>query len=113
MQKFMLIYRNDKNDPAPSPEQMQAMLEAWNVWETKLKEGGNYVGGDALGFQGRTLVNDGSHTDGPYAEIKEIIGGYNMLLANDLDHAVELAKGCPILHGGGTIEVRDIMVFDY
>lgn len=111
MQKFLLLYRNDKNDPQPSPEQMQTLVKAWGVWEDKLKEDGNYVGGDALGFQGRTIAPDGTHTDGPYAEIKELIGGYNMLLAKDLDHATELAKGCPILSTGGSIEVRDVMVY--
>lgn len=111
MQKFMLLYRNDKNDPQPSPEQMQALLEAWNIWESKLKEGDNYVSGDALGFQGRTLQPGGTQTDGPYAEIKELIGGYNIIKATDLDHATELAKGCPILTIGGSIEVRDVMVY--
>lgn len=112
MQKFILLYRNDKNQPNPSPEQMQEVLQSWNKWEGKLKEGGNYVGGDALGFQGRTITPNGTHTDGPYAEIKELIGGYNMILAKDLEHATELTKGCPILDMGGTIEVRDIMIFE-
>ena len=112
MQKFMLLYRNDKDDPTPSPEEMQAMVNAWNIWEGKLKEGGHYVGGDALGYQGRTIAPSGSHTDGPYAEIKELIGGYNIINAKDLDQACELAKGCPILQANGSIEVRDVMIFE-
>ncbi|MDB3906757.1 YciI family protein [Crocinitomicaceae bacterium] len=55
---------------------------------------------------------DGSITDGPYAEVKEIIGGFIVVTAENIDEATELAKGCPGLSNGGKVEVRDIMVFD-
>ena len=48
-------------------------------------------------------------TDGPFAESKDIVGGYTLLEARDLDQAVELSKGCPIFEGEGTVEVRPIM----
>lgn len=47
--------------------------------------------------------------DGPYAETKDIIGGYTPIVAKDLDEAAELAKGCPVLESGGLVEVRPIM----
>ncbi|HEY8936239.1 MAG TPA: YciI family protein [Cyclobacteriaceae bacterium] len=49
-------------------------------------------------------------TDGPYSEIKELIGGYSIVKANSLEEATELAKGCPILTVGGNVEVREISV---
>src|SRR5207248_10168843 len=48
-------------------------------------------------------------TDGPYAESKDIIGGYTLVEAKDLAEAVELSKGCPILEGGGVVEVRPVL----
>jgi len=48
-------------------------------------------------------------TDGPYAESKEIVGGYLGIKANDLDEAIEIAKGCPIFDYDGSTEVREIL----
>lgn len=45
-------------------------------------------------------------TDGPYAEAKDVVGGYIVVEARDLAQAVDLAKGCPILDVGGSVEVR-------
>jgi len=51
-------------------------------------------------------------TDGPFAEAKDIIGGFTLIEARDLDHAVELSKGCPILEVDGAVEVRPIRKLD-
>ena len=46
--------------------------------------------------------------DGPYAEAKEVVGGYFLIEAADYDEAVEISKGCPHLKYGGRIELRQI-----
>jgi hypothetical protein len=48
-------------------------------------------------------------TDGPFAEANDIVGGYTLIEARDLDHAVELSKGCPIFELEGALEVRPVM----
>jgi hypothetical protein len=48
-------------------------------------------------------------TDGPFAEAKDLVGGYSVVLAKDLSGAAELTAGCPILDIGGFVEVRPIM----
>jgi len=48
-------------------------------------------------------------TDGPFAEAKDIVGGYTLIEARDLDQGVELSKGCPIFEVEGTVEVRPVM----
>jgi len=48
-------------------------------------------------------------TDGPYAESKDIVGGYTLIQAKDLGEAAELSKGCPIFESGGLVEVRPVM----
>jgi hypothetical protein len=50
-------------------------------------------------------------TDGPYAEAKDLVGGFSLIEARDLDEAAELSKGCPVLERGGSVEIRPIMKF--
>jgi hypothetical protein len=47
-------------------------------------------------------------TDGPYADTKDMVLGFIVVEARDLDEAVELAKSCPIVRGGGAIEIRPV-----
>lgn len=108
----MMIFRNDKDAPQPSPEQLQEMLKDWDNWLGGIAAQGRLVSSDALGFQGKTFDSKGVVSDGPYAEVKEIVGGYTMVKAKDFDEAVTLSKGCPMFDVGGTVEVRDIMVFE-
>ena len=111
MKEFMMIFRNEKNDnPKPSPEQMQAMIKQWQDWIGGIAAQGKFVATNALGFEGKTVHADATITDGPYAELKEIVGGYIIVKADDLDDAVKLADGCPTLAMGGKVEVRDVMV---
>lgn len=113
MKNFMMLFRNVADGQQPSPEQLQAMVKKWDNWKAELEKTGNFVASEALGYQGKTINATGTITNGPYAEVKEHIGGYTIVKANDLDHAAKLAEGCPILQVGGTVEVRDIMVFNF
>jgi hypothetical protein len=45
-------------------------------------------------------------TDGPFVESKEIVGGFSIVQAETIEAAAELAKGCPALLVGGSVEVR-------
>jgi hypothetical protein len=51
-------------------------------------------------------------TDGPFAEVKDVVGGYTVIEARDLEQAVELSKGCPILELDGAVEVRPVQVLN-
>jgi len=113
MKEFMMIFRNEKNDqPMPSPEQMQQMVKQWNDWIGGIAAQGKFVATNALGFEGQTVSSNGVVSDGPYAEVKEIVGGYIILKAENLEEAVKLSEGCPRLASGGEVEARDVMVFD-
>jgi len=114
MKEFMMLFRNDPSsyqEPA-SPEAAQAEIQKWNDWIGGIAAQDKFVKSDALGFVGKTLHADGLVTDGPYAEVKEIVGGYIIVKATDMEDALKLAPGCPVLAYGGKVEVRDIMVFD-
>ena len=111
MKDFMMLFHSVP-DPnfEPTPEQMQSEIKAWETWMAAIGEKANIKNpGDALGFDGKTMHADGSITDGPYAEVKEIVGGYMIISANSIDEAIQLASGCPALANGGKVEVRDIM----
>jgi len=113
MKEFMMIFRTEKSDaPPPSPEEMQERVKTWQDWIGGIAAQGKFVATNALGHQGKTVSATGVITDGPYAEIKEVVGGYILVKANDLNDAVKLSKGCPTLEVGGKVEVRSVMVFD-
>jgi hypothetical protein len=110
MTEFMMIFRNDYNPSfKPSPEQIQAMIKQYQDWIGGIAAQGKFTGTNRLGFEGKTLKPNNVIADGPYAEIKEIVGGYMLVKANDLEEAMKLAEGCPILTIGGSVEVRNIM----
>ncbi len=114
MRDFMMLFHSEPNpDFNPTPEQIQLEVKAWQDWIGGIEAQGKLKNpGDALGFEGKTMHADGSVTDGPYAEAKEIVGGFIVVSADSIEEATELAKGCPGLTNGGKVEVRDIMVFD-
>ena len=110
MEEFMMIFRmSPMEDFQPTPEQIQESIKQWQDWIGGIAAQGKFVSTNQLGFQGKTLKSDGMVTDGPYAEVKEIVGGNIIVKAADLDEALKLAEGCPILYIGGHVEVRDIM----
>ncbi len=111
MKEFMMIFRHVP-DPAnqPSPEDLQEMVKHWQNWIGGIAAQDKFVATNSLGYEGKLLKPDGTVTDGPYAEIKEVVGGYIVVKAADIDEALSMANGCPNLQMGGTVEVRDIMV---
>lgn len=112
MSEFTYLFRG--RDITASPEQMQKTMEKWVAWfkdlgaKGHLKEPGHpleHTGKVVTGKQ--KIVNDG-----PFAEAKDVVGGYIVVEAKDLLHAVELSKGCPILEAGGSVEVRPIQTMN-
>ncbi len=108
MAKFLFVYRNDaeQDQIAPSPEQMQAIMQEWGAWFAKVGPG-IVDGGDGLMPTGK-LLRGTTVTDGPFIEAKELVGGYSVVQAENYDQAVEYAKSCPIIGYGGSIEIREM-----
>ncbi len=112
MKDFMMLFRSEPQIEKPSPEQMQAMVKLWQDWIGGIAAQGKFVSTNALGYAGKTVDANGLVSDGPYAETKEIVGGYLICRADNLEDAVKLTAGCPTLDNGGKVEVRDVMIFD-
>jgi len=109
----MMLFWHEKNDnPQPSPEETKVMVAKWHEWLGGIASQDRLNGSEALQYTGKSLHPNKVVTDGPYAEVKEIVSGYASIKANDLAEATKMAEGCPILDNGGWVEVREIMVFD-
>ena len=111
MPKYLCVQRklpgaDGQQGQKPSPAQMQEMYAQFGAWQAKFKKNLVDMGGK-LG-QGR-LVTTEPAADGPFVEVKELVGGYMIVSAESLDEAFEVARGCPGLVGPGSgVEVIEI-----
>jgi hypothetical protein len=109
MSEFLYLYRGGQRDwTAAESEQI---MQKWMAWFKDLTASGNLKdGGQPLEPEGRVVRDKGrTVTDGPFAEAKDVVGGYTLIEADSLARAAELAKGCPILEREGYVEVRPVM----
>jgi hypothetical protein len=108
-QYLILIYENENAYVESTPDVWDAGMKAHGRFAEQVTElGGQILGGNALQpTTTATSVRNDVVTDGPFAETKEALGGYYLIEARDLDHAIALAKLCPAPYGG--VELRPIM----
>jgi hypothetical protein len=114
MAEFIYLYRNStqaRNAAMGTPEMRQKSMERWVAWLRELEHKGHIrSNGQPLEASGK-IVKGGSRTivDGPFAEAKDVVGGYSIIVAKDSTEAAELAKGCPALDDpDGSVEVRPV-----
>ncbi|GAA4963620.1 YciI family protein [Algibacter aquimarinus] len=114
MKQFMMIFTGaDYADLGLSPEELQSRMGKWFAWGNKMEEQGILRGGEALTPQIRRVVGENrTVTDLTSAEVKEIVGGYYTVEAKDFDAVEKIAQDFPDYDLGGTVEIREIMVFD-
>lgn len=109
MNEFLIVIHRDltSKDAKPSPEQMQAAIKPFQDWIGGIAAQNKLVTPPKRWeSEGRVIGQDHVVTNGPYAEIKESIGGMLTIRASDYDEAVEIAKGCPIIQWGAKVEIR-------
>jgi len=113
MEKFMLIFHGGEKNGA-SPEQMQAHMGKWIAWIEKLSKTDQYVAGEPLLPGGKLISGPGGKTvtDGPYTEGKEVVGGFFIIKAKDMNDAVAISKDSPDYELGGSVQVRQVMKMD-
>jgi hypothetical protein len=114
MSGFVYLFRSTEEEAREAmgtPEQAQRSMEAVLAWMRGLEAKGHLTDpGQPLERSGRVVRGKKKMvTDGPYAEAKELVLGFIVVEARDLAEAVELAKGCPIVEGGGSLEIRPVM----
>lgn len=117
MSQFLYLYRNTeaaREAAMGTPEQAQQSMQKWMTWMRELDAKGHLRDrGQPLERTGKVVRGQQKTvTDGPYTETKDLIGGFTIVEARDIEQAVELSRGCPILDGGGSVEVRPVMKMD-
>ncbi len=112
MSEFIYLYRTNDAErrAAMSAEARQQSMQAWLEWMRDLEAKGHIKNpGNPLGTEGRVLRGKvKTVTDGPFVEMKDLVLGYSVIEAKDIDQAAELARGCPMLAGEGSVEVRPV-----
>jgi hypothetical protein len=102
MANYVLVYKG--GGMAPTPEEQQKVMAAWGQWfgglGQALVDGGNPFSGQA-----NSIAADGSVKSGSSSGLS----GYSILKADDLAAATSMAKGCPVLASGGSVEVLETM----
>jgi hypothetical protein len=108
--EYLLLFRNNSWYKDLSPDEIQQVMTDWMSWFDGLVADGRCLGGQSLEQDGHVIRGAGRQvTDGPYAESKESVAGYFILLVDTEAEALELAKLCPGLPYGASVEVRKLM----
>ncbi|GAA1989018.1 YciI family protein [Amycolatopsis minnesotensis] len=115
--KYMLLITSAPIDSEQTGS--QCTVEDWQVYDKEVKDAGIFVTGHSLAdLTTATTVRVGPGgersitTDGPFAETREVLGGYYVIDVPDLDVALDWAARCPGSRDGGSIVVRPIADFD-
>jgi hypothetical protein len=108
MPNFLYLFRGSGMSQQ-SPQQMQEQMQKWGSWIQALTRSGNFKAGEPLESGGKVIRGKKKLvTDGPYAEAKDLVGGYLLVSAASIDEAAELARGCPVFEVDGAVEVRPV-----
>jgi len=102
MAHYVLAYRGGSSEPPGSEAEMNALVAAWTAWFGKL--GSAVVDAGNPFAASKTVASGGAVSDGGASAL----AGYSIVAAADIGAASELAKGCPILAAGGSVEVYEI-----
>jgi hypothetical protein len=110
MKEFMLIFRQPSYDFSNvSPKEMQALTKKWQDWVGGIAAQGKLATtGMRLATEGKVLRPGGVVTDGPFVEIRERLGSFLVVKAENIEEALTLAHGCPALDADGSVEVRPV-----
>jgi hypothetical protein len=114
MSDFIFLLRSDEESyqqAMGTPERAQKSLQAWVAWIKELESKGQLTNpGIPLERSGKTVRGKQlTVTDGPFTEAKDIVLGFIVVEARDIEHALEIAKSCPLAQGGGGVEIRPVM----
>lgn len=111
MQRFLLIIRDDltKLENMTNQERYSRCVEELLAWVKSLTDSGHHLQGEPLAIKGRLVRKDQIIADGPFIDAKEGVAGFQIILAENLDQAAEIALTCPLVkYEFSIIEVRPI-----
>lgn len=104
MTKYVLTYHGGNHEMPTNDAEMEQLMGDWGRWFAQLGsallDGGNPFGPRTA------LASDGTLTNGGVAPD---LNGFGVIEASDMEAAVELAKGCPVLAGGATVQISEAL----
>lgn len=110
LKDFMLIFKMDINPSyQPSPKELTTMKNAWGNYIGNIAQNARLVSSHQLGYEGTIIINNNETKIDFEAQKKESISGNLVVKASDLNEATNIAKACPILQAGGSVEVRNTL----
>jgi hypothetical protein len=117
MKYLLLLYGDESTWADLSPEEAAEQMKAWGAFDEELRAAGVFVAGEGLEpttAATTVRIKDGEivHTDGPFAETREQLGGFYLLECPDLDAALGWSAKVPDLPEGGSVEVRPVMDYE-
>jgi hypothetical protein len=117
MKYVLLLYGDETRWEKMSPEESAEDMERWGAFGQELEQSGAFLAGEGLtptGAATTVRMKDGEvvHTDGPFAETREQLGGFYLLECADLDAALAWAAKVPDLGVDGSVEVRPVMDYE-
>jgi hypothetical protein len=117
MKYMLLLYGDETRWENMTPEQVEEDVKAWTAFGQELTDSGAFVAGEGLeptAAATTVRIKDGEvlHTDGPFAETREQLGGFYLLECPDLDAALRWAAKVPDLGEAGSVEVRPVMDYE-
>ncbi len=109
MKPFIFLFTGEDSLRDLSPEEIQRLMQEWGAWLDTLTRTGRFESGTPLETRGQIVSGPtATVTEAPFAEPEEVVTGYLVISARDIDEAVEIAKACPLLEVGGRVEVRAV-----
>ena len=115
MSEFVLLYRGNPegmDERMGETEQGRQRLESWRRWMDGVRQNGQLKdAGLPLKRSGKVVRARNRIVDGPFAETKEVVAGFSIIEAKDFEEAQAIAAGCPMLEGGGSVEIRPVLRF--
>jgi hypothetical protein len=111
--EFLLIFRDTDLEKRLPHDQVKESMQRFNEWMERWSKRGHLKGGQPLSSEGRVVAKAKERVviDGPFSESKEVVGGYIIVSADNLDEATKIAEDWPQLDYGSTVEVRPILKF--
>lgn len=116
MSDFVYLFRStadQQHEAMGTPEAAQQSLQTWLAWIRELEANGHLKDPGQPLDRGGKVVRGKAVTDGPFVEAKDMVLGFIIVQARDMEQAVELAAGCPIAIRGGSVEVRPVMAMAF
>lgn len=109
--KYLVLFREpDGRTDVHTDEEKKLHQQHWKSWAQRWGESGNLTGGSGLTLDGKLILKDGVSRDDIHRNGMEIVGGFLLINAENIDQASEIVANCPVFEFGAVAEIREYQV---